>query len=65
MEAAPETKAKASSSNAEPKFGKAQLLNSEKYFHQRDLIAVLLEDDKLYTADEVEKLVKGYLTKKL
>lgn len=41
-------------------FSKAQLKRAKKLNYNIDLLEILLEDDKLYTLDEVEKLVKAF-----
>lgn len=43
------------------KFTKEQLLISSKFKHNRDLISVLLENDKKYSIDDVEKLIEKYM----
>ena len=40
---------------------KAQLMTSQRYAAQRDLLAALLEENKTYTHDQVETLVNSYL----
>lgn len=42
-------------------YSKAQLMASQRYAAQRDLLAALLEEDKTYTHDQVETLVNSYL----
>lgn len=49
---------------AAPTFSKAQILGSERYRGRRDLADALLEDDKRYTLQEVDKLIAGYLNRK-
>ena len=46
-------------------FSKAQLLKSKKYAHRRDLVGALLVDDKLYTFDKVDALIKNYDERKM
>ena len=43
------------------KFYKEQFLKSNLYKDKRDLINTLLEDDKMYSKNDVEKLIKKYL----
>lgn len=59
------TAATTAATKTEPKYSKRQLLKSKKYMNQRDLINVLLEDDKLYTSSEVESTLTTFLNKKL
>ena len=42
-------------------YSKAQLMTSQRYSAQRDLLAALLEENKTYTHDQVETLVNSYL----
>ena len=48
----------------EPTFFKRQLLNSKKYQHQKDLLNVILKNDKSYTIAEVDKLINDFMKKK-
>ncbi len=42
-------------------FSKEQLLRSAKYAKRRDLLSVLLEDNKAYTFDEVDACIEKYM----
>ncbi len=44
-------------------FSKEQILASGKYSNRRDLLAVLLEDGKFYTDEQVEKIMDNWMTK--
>jgi len=44
----------------ETQFEKNQLLVSKKYASDRDLVAALLDDKKLYTITEVDNLINKY-----
>lgn len=55
----------AASKVTEPKFSKRQLVKSQKYLNFHDLLNVLLDDDKLYTTAEVDKLKDDFLKKKV
>lgn len=44
-------------------FSKADLLASEKYKKYKDLLNVLLDNDKSYTVKEVYKIINNYLKK--
>ena len=44
----------------EPRFGKGQIVASEKYRNQRDLVDALLEKDKKYTIATVDNLIEKY-----
>jgi len=46
-------------------YSKRQFINSEKYKKQRDLLNVLLEDNKFYGKSEVDKLIDDYLKGKV
>lgn len=45
----------------EDKYPKVQLVNSDKFKHNRDLVSVLLKDGKEYSIDEVDKLIEKYM----
>lgn len=47
------------------KFTKLQVYKSEKYKNRKDLINVLLEDDKTYTVKEIDELIKKFLERKI
>lgn len=38
-------------------FSRVAILKSQKYERFRDILAVLLEDDKLYTSIDIEKIL--------
>ena len=46
-------------------FTKEQLYNSKKYEMQKDIIGVMLEEDKEYTFDEVDNLIKEFLKREV
>jgi hypothetical protein len=46
-------------------FRKAQIIESKKYIHRRDLLNMLLEDSKTYSLDEVDKLIKKFEKEKV
>ena len=46
-------------------FSKESLLNSKKYMFQKDLLNILLDDDKEYTLEEVEKKINEFKTGKI
>lgn len=43
-----------------PTFTKEQLVKSKKYVHRRDALNALLEDNKPYTFDEVDGILKQF-----
>ena len=45
---------------AEPKFSKEQIAASERYRNYRDLVEALLDDEKKYTYEAVDKLIENY-----
>lgn len=45
---------------SEPQFGKEQIVASDKYRSQRDLVDALLEEDKKYTIATVDSLIEKY-----
>ena len=44
-------------------FSKEQILASAKFANRRDLLTVLLEDGKSYTAEQVEQVMNDWLKK--
>ena len=46
-----------------PVFTKEQLVKAERWFNRRDLLNALLEDDKTYTIEQVDDLIKEYYKK--
>lgn len=46
-------------------YSKRQFLSSEKYKKHRDLLNVLLEDNRFYSKSEVEKMIDKYLKGKV
>lgn len=60
-----DVKTKAIAKQTEQKYSKARLMASEAYKKHRDLLSVLLEDDKQYTRAEANKLIDGYLKKEV
>lgn len=49
----------------DPRYTKQQILSAEKYCRQRDLLGALLEENKTYSTDEVERLVQKFLKGKV
>lgn len=47
--------------NASPKFTKEQLIYSKRYINMVDVLAVVLDNDKEYTFDEVDKLINDFM----
>lgn len=47
--------------NVNPKFTKEQLIYSKRYINMVDVLAVVLDSDKEYTFDEVDKLVSDFM----
>lgn len=46
-------------------YSKEMILKANKYVANRDLLQVLLEDDKFYTLDEVDTLIQNYYEKEI
>lgn len=46
-------------------FSKEQLLGSAKYVKRRDLLSVLLEDNKQYTFEMVDACIEKYMKGKV
>jgi len=49
----------------ENKFSKEQLLKSQKYKDERDLINALLKEDKKYSLSDVDKLIDEFMKGKV
>ena len=47
----------------EKSFSKSQILSSKKYFDRKDLLNVILKEDKEYTLLEVNKLIDDFMKK--
>ncbi len=48
----------------EKKYSKKQLKNANIFIDYKDIIAVVLDDDKYYTIDECKKAVDKFLKEK-
>ena len=48
-------------SNDITKFSKEQFLQSKRFYENRDILNVILDDDKNYSFDEVEEILKTFL----
>lgn len=46
-------------------FTKKDLLRSKRYSKQRDILNALLEDNKTYTLEKVDKMIKTFLNKEV
>lgn len=51
--------------NVQAKFSKEQILASAKYYNQRDLVDALLDSDKKYTMETVDKLIVDFMKGKV
>lgn len=49
----------------ELKFTKSQIANSKKYNIRRDLINAILDENTLYSLDEVDNLINKFLKKEV
>lgn len=47
------------------RYTKNAVLSAENIIYNKDVLSVLLEDDKEYTLDEVEKLVNDFNTREV
>lgn len=45
---------------AEPEFSKEQILASERYKGERDLVDALLDEKKKYTLETVDRMIETY-----
>ena len=55
----------AKKSETNTSFTKEQLYSSKKYEMQKDILGVMLEEDKEYTFDEVDNLIKEFLKREV
>lgn len=54
-------KKSAATAAKEPKFTKEALVNSKRFYDERDLVSALLEDGAEYTISEVENMIAKYM----
>lgn len=47
------------------KFTKEQILNAKKLDYSKDVLQVVLEEDKLYSKKELEKIVQDFLKREV
>ncbi len=45
---------------AEDKYTKKQIVNSKTFKENKDLLNALLEENKLYTKNEISEIIKNY-----
>lgn len=62
MERKDEKKAESAGSS---RYTRKQLLGSEKYRYQRDFLSALLDDEKEYSIQEVDELIKTFMKGKV
>ena len=55
----------AKKSETNTSFTKEQLYDSKKYEMQKDILGVMLEDNKEYTFDGVDNLIKEFLKREV
>lgn len=58
-------KSNAGKVNNSAAFSKKQLLNSEKYAGYKDLLSAVLSEGVMYTFDETDKFIEGFLKKEV
>ncbi|NYV67276.1 hypothetical protein HYI36_18555 [Bacillus sp. Gen3] len=51
--------------SGDPVFSKQQILSSANYRERRDLLNVLLEDDKSYSLKNVNQLIDSFMKRKV
>lgn len=56
---------KATTAAAAPVYHKSALHGAKKYKGDQDLIEALLDDDKVYTIEEVDMLIKDFRLKEV
>ena len=42
-------------------YTKAQIYKAKRYMNQKDIVAVMLDENKRYTFDQVDKLIEQFL----
>lgn len=47
------------------KFTKEQILNAKKLDYSKDVLQVVLEEDKLYSKKELDKIVQDFLKREV
>ena len=47
------------------KFTKMQFVKSQRFANRRDILNALLDDKEKYSVDEVEQIIKDFLTGKM
>ena len=57
--------AKEEKKTTEIKFKKEEILRAKRYKKRRDLLEVLLEENKEYSLNEVDKIIEDYLNKEV
>lgn len=57
--------AKEEKKTTEMKFKKDEILRAKRYKKRRDLLEVLLEENKEYSLNEVDKIIEDYLNKEV
>lgn len=50
---------------AEAKYSKIDILKSKKFVGRKDVLTVILNNEKQYTIDEVEKLIDSFMKGKV
>lgn len=50
---------------SQEKFSKEQILKSEKYTKNKDLLTAILKEDKSYTKEEVDLKIKEFLKRRV
>lgn len=49
----------------ENRFFKQQIISSETYKDHKDILRALLEDEKTYSHAEIEKIIEGFMKRKV
>jgi len=47
------------------KYSKQQIVNSNKYSKYKDILTAVLKEDAKYSNEEVEKIIKNFLERKV
>lgn len=46
-------------------YSKEQILKSKKYTNRKDILAIVLEDGKIYSHEEIEKEIDKFMKKEV
>lgn len=47
------------------KYSKQAIVNSKRYANRKDILSVLLEEDKEYSFDEIDTIINDFMSKEV